>query len=218
MKPLSIFSRLATLATITLSAQVFAATDAQFQSAFNDFISAKPGDSAAIEKAFDGLDKLNKAEPGNPVLMAYSGAAEAMKATTTSLPWKKMTYAEDGLAQIDKALALLQPAHDGTLVMGTPASLQTRFVAANTMLGLPDLFKRGPRGVKLLADVQASPLLAQTPLGFQGAVGMRAVKLAVKEQRLDDAKRIANDLIARHVPQAEQARVALKDIESGTAK
>ena len=47
---------------------------------------------------------------------------------------------------------------------------------------------------------------------------MRAVKLAVKEQRLDDAKRIANDLIARHVPQAEQARVALKDIESGTAK
>ena len=37
---------------------------------------------------------------------------------------------------------LLQPAHDAPLHRDTPASLETRFVAANTFLGMPSMFNR----------------------------------------------------------------------------
>jgi hypothetical protein len=103
---------------------------------------------------------LLRAEPGNPVLMAYSGASTAMKSGTTMLPWKKMGFAEDGLALIDKALALLTPAHDAPLHRGTPAVLEVKLHAANTFLAVPGFMNRGERGAKLLGEVLASPLLA----------------------------------------------------------
>src|SRR5438045_1017958 len=78
-----------------------------------------------------------KSDPANPVRLAYAGAATSMKARDAMLPWKKMSYAEDGLAQVDKALSLLQPAHDAPLQNHTPGSLETRFVAASTFLSMP---------------------------------------------------------------------------------
>ena len=184
-------------------------TDAQFQAAFQTFQAAQKGDEAAVDKAAEQFNELLKADPGQPMLMAYAGAATAMKAKSTMLPWKKMGHAEDGLAMIDKALALLQPVHDTTLLNHTPISLQTRFTAANTFLGMPSMFNRGARGAKLLADVQASPLLPQATPGFQGAVLMRAAELAAKEFRGADARRDLSDVVQRGLPQAEAAKAQL---------
>jgi hypothetical protein len=199
--------------TIALSASagmaIAATTDAQFQSAFQTFQAAQKGDEAAVERAAEQFNDLLKADPGQPMLMAYAGAATALKAKTTMLPWKKMSQAEDGLAMIDKALALLQPVHDTTLLNRTPVSLQTRFTAANTFLGMPSMFNRGTRGAKLLADVQNSPLLSQATPGFQGAVLMRAAELAAKEFRTADARRDLTDVIQRSLPQAEAAKAQL---------
>jgi hypothetical protein len=121
-----------------------------------------------------------------------------------------MGYAEDGMALIDKALALLTPAHDTPMQRGTPGSLEVRYVAANTFLAMPSFMNRGARGAKLLADVLASPLFDAAPLPFQGTVWMRAATLALKEQRKDDARRYLNVVVARNAPQAEQARALLK--------
>ena len=104
-------------------------------------------------------------------MLAYSGAATALLARAAMLPWKKMSYADEGLARIDKALALLQPAHDTLLHRGTPASLEARFVAANTFIGMPAMFNRGARGRSLLEQVLQSPLLATSPLPFAAACG-----------------------------------------------
>lgn len=153
-----------------------AATDAQINAAFQQFQIAQR-DDAGVEAALEQFSKLLAAEPGNPLLMVYTGAATALRARAALLPWKKMSHAEDGLAQIDKALQLLQPSHDQVLHRGTPLSLETRFVAANTFLALPSMFNRGPRGTKLLAEIQASPLFAQSPTGFQEAVRACAAKL-----------------------------------------
>lgn len=153
-----------------------AATDAQIDTAFQQFQLAQR-DDAGIEASIEQFSKLLAAEPGNPLLMAYTGAATALRARAALQPWKKMSHAEDGLAQIDKALLLLQPSHDQALHRGTPLSLETRFVAATTFLALPSMFNRGPRGSKLLAEIQASPLFAQSPAGFQEAVRARAAKL-----------------------------------------
>lgn len=191
-----------------------AAPDAQFQPAFQLFNQASAGDKAAVDAAAEAFDKLLQAEPASPVLMAYSGASTAMKARTTMLPWKKMGFAEDGLAALDKSLALLTPAHDAIGQHGTPASLETRFVAASTFLAVPDFMHRGARGHALLAEVLASPLLAQSPLPFQAAVWMQAGKQAAKENRAADARRLFEQVVQRGAPQAEQARAALQGLPS----
>ena len=191
-----------------------AVPDAQFQPAFAAFMQANSGNSDAVEKAADAFNRLLQSEPGNPVLMAYAGAANSMKATTTMLPWKKMSFAEDGLAQIDKALALLNASHDAVLQNNVPAVLDVKFVAANTFLAVPGFMNRGARGAKLLADVLAHPLLAQSPKEFVGSVLMRAGQLAQAEKRNDDARRYFNDVISRQAPQAEAARSLLKGLSS----
>jgi hypothetical protein len=207
---------LATLA-LSLSAAAFstfaaAPTDAQFQAAFQTFAAAQKGDGAAIDKAADQFDALLQADPGNPVLMAYTGAATALKARGTMLPWKKIGYAEDGLAQIDKALTLLQPAHDTELFNRSPMSLQTRFTAASTFLGMPGMFNRGARGAKLLAEVEGSPLLSQATPGFQGAVLMFSAQVAAKQDRVADARKALTAVIERQLPQADAAKAQLQGL------
>lgn len=165
------------LALFTMVGSAQAATEEQFSAAFQQFQIAQR-DDAGIEASVEQFSKLLAAEPGHPLLMAYTGAATTLRARAAMMPWKKMSHAEDGLAQIDKALQLLQPPHDQQLHRGTAVSLETRFVAANTFLNLPSMFNRHARGAKLLADVQASPLFTQAPAGFQNAVRERAAKLA----------------------------------------
>lgn len=151
-----------------------AVSEPQFQAAFQQFQQGLRGDDGAVDQAADSFNRLVQSEPADPVLLAYAGAAQAMKARAALLPWKKMGFAEDGLAQIDKALALLQPAHDTLMHRGTPASLETRFVAATTFLGMPPMFHREQRGQALLQQVLASPLFTQAPAPFQTAVRARA--------------------------------------------
>jgi hypothetical protein len=170
-------SLLAVATAVLFSTAAHAVPEAGFQSAYAQFSQAQTGDSAAVDKAAETFATLLATEPGNPVLMAYAGAALSMRARTTFLPWKKMGYAEDGVAQIDKALSLLTPAHNAVLQNGTPGVLETRFVAANTFLAVPGFMNRGARGAKLLDEVLTSPLFAQAPEGFQKVVRQRAAQL-----------------------------------------
>jgi hypothetical protein len=157
--------------------------DDQFQPAFSTFSRAAGGDASAIDPAAEAFAALRKAEPANPVLLAYSGAATSMRATTTWLPWKKMQHAEDGLAQLDKALAMLQPAHDAGLQRGTPAVLEVKLVAANTFLAVPGFMNRKDKGLRLLGEVVASPLLPGAPAEFRQAVGQAAQRAGLGEGR-----------------------------------
>lgn len=204
--------RAAALAAALGFGSALAAPAAAFDSAFQLFNSATAGDGGDVDRSSAAFDALLAAEPANPVLMAYAGASTAMKARTTLVPLKKMGYAEDGLAQIDKALAMLTPAHDAPLQHGTPGSLETRFVAANTFLAVPGFMNRGARGSKLLGEVIASPLFAAAPLPFKGTVWMRAATLAISEQRVADARRYLQEIVAQGAPQAEAARARLKEI------
>ena len=162
---------------LLLAGGATAAPEAPFQAAFDQFTVAQTGVDAAVDKSAEQFGALLRAEPINPVLMAYTGAATAMRATTTMLPWKKMAYAEDGMAMLDKALALLTPAHNAAMQRGVPGALDVRFVAANTFLAVPGFMNRGSRGAKLLDEVLSSPLFPQSPPEFQTAVRARAAKL-----------------------------------------
>ena len=204
---------ISTLAWV-FAAPARAADAASFEAAFSEFQRANSGVDSAVEVAAERFGALLLADPANPVLLAYSGAATAMRSRNTLLPWKKMSFAEDGLAQIDKALALLTAEHDVPLYRGTPASLDTRFAAASVFLALPGMFNRYARGTKLLDDVLASPLLTLAPLAFRGAVWLRAGVEALADKRPDDARRLLQYVLSSGAPQAERAHAKLKELAS----
>ena len=216
LQSLSRLSRhlLALGATALLVGAVQATPDAQFDPAFAQFQQASKGSESAIEKSAEAFVALLKSEPTNPVLMAYAGASTSMKATTTMLPWKKMSYAEDGMAMLDKALALLTPAHDAVLQHNLPAALEVKFVAANTFLAVPGFMNRGARGAKLLGEVLASPLFATSPVAFRGDVWLFSAQQALKDKRKDDARKFLDEVIKAKAPQAEVARAQLKALAS----
>ena len=172
------------------------------------------GNDAAVEVAAERFGSLLLADPGNPVLLAYSGAATAMRARTTLLPWRKIGFAEDGLAQIDKGLALLTAGHDAPMYRGTPASLEARFTAASVFLALPGMFNRYARGAKLLDGVLASPLLEAAPLAFRGAVWLRAGVEAIADRRPEDARRLLQQVLNSGAPQADRAQAKLQELAS----
>lgn len=203
-----------TASLISLGTAAFAVPDAQFQTAFKQFIRASAGDTTAIDQAAEVFSGLLKSEPANPVLLAYTGAATAMKAATTVLPWKKMNYAEDGLSQLDKALAMLNPAHDAPVQNGTPGVLEVKFVAANTFLSVPAFMNRHDRGSKLLGEVLANPLFTMAPLGFKGTVWLKAASEAIKANNTADAKRLLDMIVEQQAPQATRAQVLLKGLAS----
>jgi hypothetical protein len=223
VNPSTIFRRFGALtlavSLIGFGSAAIAVPEAQFQSAFKQFLQASAGDSAAIEQAAEAFSGLLKSEPTNPVLLAYAGAATAMKATamkatTTWLPWKKMGYAEDGLSQLDKALSMLNPAHDAPVQNGTPGVLEVKYVAANTFLAVPGFMHRADRGNKLLGEVLASPLLTTAPLGFRGTVWLKAANEATKAQNPSEAKRYLDLIVQSQAPQAAQAQALLKGLSS----
>ncbi len=156
-----------------------AVSEAQFLPAHRLFMRAVQGDSAAVAPALEALVALRKTAPTDWVLLAYTGSATALQATTTWLPWQKMHYAEDGLALLDKALtgvstsAALGPA-------GVPAQLEVKLVAANTFLAVPGFMNRYNKGMKLLGEVLASPQLASAPLAFRQAAHQAATQAGLK--------------------------------------
>lgn len=77
------------LSLLGLTGLAHSAPDTQFKSAFQQFMQANSGDNSAIHRAAEAFAALYKNAPSNPVLLAYTGAATAMRATTTMLPWKK---------------------------------------------------------------------------------------------------------------------------------
>ncbi len=202
------------VAALSMAATALAATPSQFDSAFAQFAQARQGDEGAMGKSAQAFAALLNAEPLNPVLMAYTGAATSMQANTTWLPWKKMSYAEDGLALLDKALAMLTAEHNQPGARGLAPALEVRLIAANTFLAVPGFMNRGARGTKLLDDLLASPLLGATPLEFRGDVWMTAAKQATKDKRAQDARQYLDQVVRTGAPQAQAARTQLKAIAS----
>jgi hypothetical protein len=187
-----------------------AADDVRYAAAMAQFNRALAGDEAAIAPAAAQFRALMAADPAQPVYRAQAGSATCLLASTTILPWKKMAFAEDGLALLDKALAQLTPAHDAQRVGGVPASLMVRFSAASTFGALPGMFNRGERGAKLLDEVLKSPLLAEAPLPFRASVWLRAADSAASAQRADEARQWLQRVASSGAPQAGQAQARLK--------
>lgn len=154
---------------------------AAFLAASASFTRATTGDSAATEQALKAFEALAAAEsPEAPLYQAYVGAAQTLQGREAWMPWTKMKATERGLDTLDKALRRLESRHDAVVLGSVPVSLETRLVAANTFVSVPDaIFHRADAGRRLLQELVAHPLFAQMPPEFRS----RVEKLAASSRK-----------------------------------
>lgn len=138
------------------------AADPAFERALAYFNGARNGDADQLDAAIAAF----QAAPGHPALAplfaAYLGSARTLQGKAAWLPWKKLKLTEQGLDQIDQALAALRPEHDQVLAQGVPVSLATRLAAA-TFIAVPDgLFHRRANGKALLGEASTGDIATLT--------------------------------------------------------
>ena len=184
--------------------------DPELAAALASFAKAGLDNHAAVEDAASRFSRLSAAQPADPVLRAYAGTAVAMRSLTTLLPWRKMSHAEDGLALVDKALAQLGPADDAPRLRGVPGVLETRFIAANTFLGLPPMFNRAERGRAELDAVLGHRLFGSAPAPFKAVVWLRAARLAEADAKPELRRQWLQKVADSGAPQAGAARRQLE--------
>lgn len=199
MKP-SILAILISLICSTASAAPQEVAPANFTQARQQFMAAFEG--KGTDAAIDTFHALGASQPGHPLFLAYEGAANALKGRDASMPWDKMKYTEKGADQLEKALALLTPAHDEALFLGSPESIELRLLAANTLLALPDFMNRRSQGKRALEAALASPALALSSAQTRASLFAAAARLASKEQRSKDEVSWLQKLVA--LPETSQ--------------
>lgn len=188
---------------------------AAFAAARQQFTAGSSGDASARDAAIEAFEKMYAgSQPGNPVFLAYQGAGIAMRGRDAKMPWDKMKYAESGADMVEKAVSLLGPEHDVLLLNGTPASIETRLVAANTLLSLPEFMHRRANGKRALQAALDSPLLAQAPAALRASAFSTAARIAADEKRGSDEIGYLHQVLATQAgtPHVAKAAARLKEL------
>ncbi len=192
-----------------------AVDNAAFAAARQQFVAGSAGDASARDAAIEAFEKLNGSQPGNPVFLAYQGAAIAMRGRDAAMPWDKMKFAEKGADMVEKAVSLLGPEHDTVLLNGAPASIETRLVAANTLLNLPEFMHRRAGAKRALQEALDSPALAQAPASLRASAFATAARVAAEEKRSADEIGYLRQVVATQAgtPSVAKAAARLKELD-----
>lgn len=204
MKTLTLIAILAALATT--SAQALDST--AWNAAQTQFAQAQSGQSGSAAKAASLFGTLAEEDAQNPLPRVYLGSAETMQARDALAPWTKIRHCEQGLADIDRALALLRPEHSQARPGQVPVSATVKLTAASTFVALPGFFNRGQAGRKLLGELIAEPGFAALPTAFRAQTLDAAARSA-------DNPAVRRDYLSRLAeldsPLAAKARTAIAE-------
>lgn len=147
------------------------------------------GDSAASRQATKDFQSLLAAHPHNAVLMAYSGSLTLLKAAHTWAFWNKQSLAQQGLAEMDKAVA------------ADPGNLEARFIRGASCWHLPFFFHRKQQAERDLTSVavraiqavqrgQLPPQLGAAALDYYGKILLRQNQKSKAQQAFREARNI----------------------------
>jgi tetratricopeptide (TPR) repeat protein len=168
---------------LTLSGGARAAQSA-FSEAQFELERAQKGEAGASERANALFKKLTEIEPENPIYLAYYGSSFTLRGRDARAPWEKMKLTEQGLDLLDKAVAMLTPAHDRKRLDGVPVSLHARLIAASTFLAVPPMFNHREAAKAVLSAALSSPVYESAPPGIRAGIQFQAAVLARKEANI----------------------------------
>ncbi|WP_444885534.1 hypothetical protein [Microbulbifer sp. PSTR4-B] len=152
----------AALIQLGMSTSAFAAVDAQLEGLYNK--AAQQGGDA-IEVSYEAFKIAQQQDPTDPAALFYLGASETLMAKESWLPWKKVSYAENGIARMDKALLMLEELENpGRSARGVPRDLLFKGIAATTFTKVPAFFNAFDRGFELYGELMNDPRLSHMPV------------------------------------------------------
>ncbi|MCO1336352.1 hypothetical protein MO867_18630 [Microbulbifer sp. OS29] len=144
-----------------MSMSSFAAVDARLEDLYQKAVS---DGGTAIRESYEYFKLAQEQDPGDPVALFYLGASETLMASESWLPWNKVSYAENGIARMDKALMMMEELKNpGLSVEGIPHDLLFKGIAATTFTKVPKFFNAFDRGYGLYHELMADPRIAQMP-------------------------------------------------------
>lgn len=114
-------------------------------------------DPGAINDAMDTADALLADHPGDPVVMSYRGGLLGMKARDTSLPWRKIDYAEQSIAVLDEVFQR----RSGTAFADPASELTVLMVRGLTFANFPSFLGRSDAALQALTEATRHPDFAQ---------------------------------------------------------
>ncbi|MBC3869577.1 hypothetical protein [Undibacterium oligocarboniphilum] len=162
----------------------------------------------SMQRAAAGFSSLLQQEPGNPLLMAYSGAATSKLAATDRDRHAQANHLQQGMALLDQALQIA-PEFRSERHGQVPVALEIEFVAANTFLALPEAMQRQTQGTQLLQQILNDSSFEESGLPFRGAVWLRAARLAIARHQPEVAKQYLEQAVSKQTPQAGAAQQLL---------
>lgn len=130
-------------------------------------IIAQKNPKAHASKALEYLTLAFEADPSDMTVMCYLGSATSLMAKTTFNPMKKMSYANKGIALMDKA------------ARKSPENVNVRLTRGFNSLSLPDFFNRGDIAVKdfnFLADLIKKDPEAYASIKPVVALGLKKIE------------------------------------------
>ncbi|WP_444896589.1 hypothetical protein [Microbulbifer sp. SSSA005] len=144
-----------------VSVSSLAAQDAQIEDLYQK---AAAQGGAAIEESYEAFKALQKDNPSDPIALFYLGASETLMAKESWLPWRKVSYAENGIARMDKALTIIEEMDNpGRSSQGMPQDLLLKGIAATTFTKVPKFFNSFDRGFELYYELMGDPRIGYMP-------------------------------------------------------
>ncbi|WP_444942239.1 hypothetical protein ACJJI3_09350 [Microbulbifer sp. ZKSA004] len=144
-----------------VSVSSFAAQDAKMEDLYQK---AAAQGGTAIEESYEAFKTLQKDNPSDPIVLFYLGASETLMAKESWLPWRKVSYAENGIARMDKALTIIEEMDNpGRSSQGMPQDLLLKGIAATTFTKVPKFFNSFDRGFELYHELMGDPRIGYMP-------------------------------------------------------
>ena len=168
---------------ITLSMPVRSEVSDQMIEQYNQ---VAQGNTAMLDDVHELFEQEQKKNPSDARALFYLGATETIKGRESWLPWRKLSYTENGLARMDKALSLLDDQDNLRSINHIPQPIYLKANAAIVFTQVPEFFNYFDRGYQLFQEVLQDPALAAVPVQAKTWIYFYGIQAAKKDK--DDAQ------------------------------
>ncbi|MDX9742112.1 MAG: hypothetical protein RBT81_13195 [Gammaproteobacteria bacterium] len=145
----------------------------EFAEAREVFLRAVDGDRRAVRDATLRFRTLSAAHPQEAVFIAYLGACTTLQGRDGTNNIERRRLTEEGLREIDRALALAVGAEQDPV-----RYLDAALVAANSYIHVPSFFNRYDDARRLVREILAHPGFERMADAYRAAAYMAAALLA----------------------------------------
>jgi len=109
-----------------------------------------------VKESYDSdklWSELQALTADDPFVMVIKGSTLTLQGRDAWMPWNKMSYVEQGMDLIRKAVRALKPSDKEKTFQGIPLDIQVKRTAADTYLSLPEMFNARSQGMEWAQEV-----------------------------------------------------------------